>query len=232
MDIKKLFHNKNFLKFSDLSLNLIIIIGMVLIIQKWVIAPFAVFGSSMCNTLNYIDSKCEENFGEKIMLNEAIYLFNNPERGDIVVFHVDPTLNHNIDTEKKYYIKRVIGLPGETIEIKDGYVYVSKKDSQNSIKLEEKYLNDFNLGNTNPHIKSLSVFHVPENQYFVLGDNRNFSTDSRSCFQRSTSDECKNNASLAFVPVENIRGKAMFVWWPLKNTRLVQKPEYKELEEN
>ena len=92
----------------DLIINIGIIFVLVLVIQKWIIAPFDVSGASMCDTLNLINNECHNCYGEKIIINEAVYLFNEPERGDIVVFKVP-------NSEEKYFIKRIIGLPGETV---------------------------------------------------------------------------------------------------------------------
>lgn len=208
----------------DLAINLAIIFGLVLIIQKWLIAPFDVSGASMCDTLNIIDGKCVNEYGEKIIINEATYLFNEPERGDIVVFKADKDID-------KYFIKRVIGLPEETVEIRNGYIYITKKGETSSTKLEENYLNLTNKGNTRPYFSDMTVFEVPENNYFLLGDNRSSSTDSRSCFISSIKDSCKSDSTKAFIPRAQIRGKAWVVWWPLSNIRILQDGEYVELDQ-
>lgn len=207
----------------DVFINLVVIIILVLVIQKWIIAPFDVSGESMCDTLNQIDGKCADGKGEKIIINEAIYMFNDPERGDIVVFKVP-------ETEDTYYIKRIIGLPGDTVELKEGEIFITPAGSQKSIKIKEEYLNSTNRDNTQVLYSGLSVFEVPEEQYFVMGDNRMASTDSRSCFNRSIDLDCKNNPEKAFIPREAIRGKAWLIWWPLKNMRAVDKATYSELE--
>ncbi len=194
---------------ADLGINLAIIVILVLAIQKWLIAPFDVSGSSMCDTLNHINGECRGGYGEKIIINEAGYLFNDPQRGDIVVFQAP-------EGDDKYFIKRIIGMPGDTVEIKDGEVYL------NGDILEENYLNETNKGKTKIYLSNFSVFEVPEDQYFLLGDNRKASTDSRSCFSSSLSIECKNNPERAFVPREYIRGKAWVVWWPLSNIRVIE----------
>ena len=208
----------------DLGINIVIIFLLVIVIQKWVIAPFDVSGASMCNTLNFINEECEEGYGEKIVINEAGYFFGEPERGDIVVFSVPEQKTE--DDEDKYFIKRVVGLPGETIELKDGEVFITKKNGEKSIKIDEYYLKKKNKGKTVDHY-GMKVFQVPENYYFVLGDNRNNSTDSRSCFNNS-------NCTLekAFISKESIRGRAWFVWWPLKSIRGLNKLDYPELEES
>lgn len=207
----------------DLGINLGIIFILVLIIQKWIIAPFDVSGASMCDTLNIVKGKCTNGYGEKIIINEALYLFNKPERGDIVVFKVNDK-----DSEEKYFIKRVIGLPGDSIEIKGGYVYLTPNGSKEKVKLKETYLNVNNNGNTIVY-GGFNNFKVPENRYFVLGDNRQASTDSRSCFKSNISVTCKDHPEEAYVTREAIRGKAWVVWWPLQNIRALKHPDYPEL---
>ncbi len=206
--------------FLDLAINIAIIFVLVLIIQKWIIAPFDVHGQSMCDTMNFIDGKCKNGIGEKIIINEAVYIFNDPERGDIVVFNTK-------DSEDKYYIKRVIGLPGETVEIIDRKIYVTTTKGE-KIELNEAYLNLVNKDNTNSGYNSSSVFEIPEGKYLMLGDNRMNSTDSRTCFSGNTqnAEDCKNNPEKAFIDRENIRGKAWLVWWPLSNLRHIDGFEY------
>ena len=212
-------NKKILLWLADLAINLVVIFIFVFVIQKWLIAPFDVSGSSMCDTLNKIDGECQGSFGEKIIINEALYLFNEPQRGDIVVFKAP-------EQDEKYFIKRVIGIPGDKVEIKDGEVLL------NGAMLEENYLNESNKGNTKIYLSNFSTFEVPDDHYFLLGDNRKASTDSRSCFSSSLSIECKNNPERAFIPREYIRGKAWIVWWPLKNIRTIKQTIYEESSES
>jgi signal peptidase I len=119
--------------------------------------------------------------GQRLLIinDEIAYAFDEPERGDVIVFH--PPGNRRGD-----YIKRIIGLPGDTVEVKMESVYV------NDIKLHESYIKD-PPNYTYPPIK------VPENDYFVLGDNRNNSNDSHSGWM---------------VPRQNIIGKTWLSIWP------------------
>jgi signal peptidase I len=197
----------------DLLVNVAIIGILVIVIQKWIIAPFDVSGSSMCDTMNFIDGKCEQGSGEKIIVNKVPYLFGEPKRGEIIVFELD-----NEDGDK-YFIKRIIGLPGDKIRLSNGEVYLTVSGSDEEEKLNETYLNETNFGNTNPIFPEMNEFNVPEGKYFALGDNRAVSTDSRSCF---SIPECTLNPENAFVPREVIQGKAWLVWWPLHNIRVVK----------
>lgn len=128
------------------------------VVAAWVINNFVLFkmgvdGSCMESTLQHGDSM----FGLRIA-----YLFSEPERGDIITFWAPDTMD---DSEPKVYIKRIIGLPGETVEIKDGIVYID------GVALEEEY-------KQNPMQGTYGPYEVPEGCYFMLGDNRNLSHDS------------------------------------------------------
>lgn len=138
-------------------------------ILSWLITIGAAFILAYCIT-NYIIIKAEiptssmEStimVGDKIVGNRLAYLFSEPERGDIVIFKYP-------DNEEENYVKRVIGLPGETVEILDGKVYIN----QSSEPLEEPYLSVVMQDSFGPYV-------VPEGSYFMLGDNRNVSKDSR-----------------------------------------------------
>ncbi len=211
-------NNKILLWILDVGLNVGIIVGLVLVIQTWIIAPFDVSGASMCDTLNNINGKCENGYGEKILLNEAGYFAEEPQRGDIVVFKPE-------GQDDKYFIKRVIGLPNETVELKEGKVFVTDTNGK-SFELIENYLNETNKDDTQPFFSDLRVFEVPEDRYFLMGDNRKFSTDSRSCFEGQINSDCRKSPNLIFVPRSHIRGKALLVFWPIQNMRIIKHPEY------
>ena len=119
--------------------------------------------------------------GDRVIGYRLAYSFSEPERGDIIIFKFP-------DDESKLYIKRLIGLPGETVEIKEGKVFVDGE------ALDEPYLTVTTEGTFGP-------YSVPEGHYFMLGDNRNNSADSRYW----------NNTYLAR---EKIVGKAVFKYWP------------------
>jgi signal peptidase I len=119
---------------------------------------------------------------ERIFINKLVYKFEPISRGDVVVFWYP-------NDRTKSFIKRVVGLPGETVEIRQGRVYVDEKP------LEEPYILPAYLDSNN-----YPPFHVPQREYFVMGDHRDSSNDSRM-----------------FGPVraEYIYGKAVFAYWPM-----------------
>ena len=208
---------KNLLFFLvDVFLNAVIIVGLVFIIRVYLISPFRVYGPSMCNTLNYIGSQCLRENGEYIIVNKVIYRqfydfsFGKPERFDIVVFRPPQIMDD-------FYIKRIIGLPGETVKLIDGYVYILNDEHPEGFKLDEPYLNSSNQGNTLPHRRGYTVFEVPEDSFFVLGDNRRFSSDSRHCF----SDFGCTSVDKAFVSFKTIAGKAWISLWPFRMMRFL-----------
>jgi signal peptidase I len=121
------------------------------LVRTFLFENYRVLGHSMDPTL--------EN-DQFLVVNKLGYRFHEPERGDIIVFR-DPR------TDERKLIKRVIGLPGEVLEIKDGQVYVD------DYLLDESYV-------ANPGRYSLPATPIPEGQYFVLGDNRNNSSDSHN----------------------------------------------------
>ncbi len=117
--------------------------------------------------------------GNYVIVNKLAYKFGSPSRGDIIIFRYPP------DPQREPYIKRVIGLPGDVVEVSGGMVYV------NNQPLNEPYISappDYT-----------GTWTVPEGSLFVLGDNRNRSSDSHSW---------------GMVPLENVIGKAWIVYWP------------------
>ncbi len=214
----------------DLVINLAFIVMLALFIRTYIVSPFRVNGPSMCSTLNVIDEVCQRpgsSKEEKIIVNELIYQevagysFGKPKAGDIIVFR--PPGN---SVEKEYYVKRIIGEPGDTLKIVDGKVY--KLFNEEFIELNEDYLNSDNAGNTvvpGASIEEEVVYQVPDESYFVMGDNRGSSADSRSCFS-NFSQSCSPEDLNSYVHRSSIRGKAELVFWPFDNIRILEEVEY------
>lgn len=186
-------------------LELILLLGLVLFIRFYIFQFFRVSGPSMCPTLNQFDAECYHDNGEFIFVNEFLYSFKRePQRGEIVVFR-PPTTDKN-------YIKRVMGIPGDIVEIMNGKVYLTGGEYEHA-ELPESYLSAKNIGRT---FAKLDKFIVPEGEYLLFGDNRLESLDSRSCFEHTCTD---NNTP--FVAEDKIRGRAEFVIWPVTKARMV-----------
>jgi signal peptidase I len=205
----------------DVLLNIIIIVALVFIIRTYFISPFQVYGPSMCNTFNFFDNKCKNDYGEYLIVNKFSYQnffgwqVGLPQRGDIIVFH--PPGN-----ESEFYIKRIIGLPGETLKLKNGNVFIYNKDHPEGFELNEPYLSKENKGNTVQMRGDKTIFEIPEKGYFAMGDNRQHSTDSRICFQDTA---CANGQSF-YLTMDHIEGKAWLVLWPLNKLAIQQNPSY------
>lgn len=208
---------------ADIIINLVVVGVLVIFMRTFIMSPFQVHGISMCNTLNYFSDKCQSTFGDYIIINKSSYLrlpgwtVGTPQRGDIIVFR--PPQN-----QKEFFIKRVIGLPGESLKLIDGYVYIYNTTHPEGIKLDETYLNKENLGNTFA-TGGIDQFKIPENHYFVLGDNRIHSSDSRLCFKESSgSSSCGDKNITPFLTIDDIEGKAALALWP--NPRVLLTAKY------
>ncbi len=186
-------------------LEMIILIIFILFIRTYVFQLFRVNGPSMCPTLNQLERGCEYGDGEFIFVNEFVYNFlHSPQRGEIVVFK-DRELGKNL-------IKRIIGIPGDKVEVMEGKVYRTNVGTQKRVELVEPYLSEKNRGMTS---SSQDEFVVPAGQYLVFGDNRLESLDARLCFSHGCN---KNNSP--YIPESWIKGRAEFVIWP--NPRILK----------
>jgi signal peptidase I len=165
--------------FRDFVITIILAVVIFFALQ-FTMGNFVVIGASMQ------PSFYEE---ERVVVSKLAYKFHEPERGDVVVFLPPGNMEDDL-------IKRIIGLPGETVEVRDGVVYV------NNLPLDEPYIKQA------PNYQ-YSVEVVPENEYWVLGDNRNNSNDSHTGWT---------------VPREDMIGKAWLIIWPPDKWQVV--PDY------
>ncbi len=157
------------------AMALVIFIGLQASFQT-----FVVVGCSMEPNVQW---------GQRLVVNKAAYFFHEPQIGDVIVFHP-------VSSQQADYIKRIIALPGDTVEIRDEKVYV------NGSPLDEPYIED-------PPRYTMPQVEVPEDSYFVLGDNRNNSNDSHTGWT---------------VPRQNIIGKVWISIWPPGQWKLT--PDY------
>ena len=157
-------------------LYLLVIIGLAYLIVTFVGQRTKVSGPSMQNTLHN---------GDNLIVDKLSYRFHNPERYDIIVFPIK-------FEENTFYIKRIIGLPGETVQVKDGYTYINGKKLTSDIYGKEVM--------DEPGIAEEPI-KLGSDEYFVLGDNRNNSEDSRY-------------ADMGNVKKRNIIGKVWFIASP------------------
>ena len=163
------------------TIKFVILAALIVIpIRMFVFQPFIVSGESMYPTFNNADY---------LIIDEISYRFHTPERGDVVVFKYpnDPS---------RFFIKRIIGLPGDTVIFKDRSVTIKNSDHPDGMKLDEPYLTQITIPGQNTEVL------VTDNHYFVMGDNRGFSSDSRAW---------------GLLPRENITGTARLRLLPIKN---------------
>ncbi len=141
--------------FWELARFVLLAVIMVVPIRIFIAQPFIVSGSSMVPTFED---------GEYLIIDEISYRLNNPQRDDVVVFR------YPNDT-KKFFIKRIIGLPNETVDIKDNTITITNPEHPKGFTLDQSYIK--NSANGNIH------FELKDDEYFVMGDNRSASSDSR-----------------------------------------------------
>lgn len=169
----------------------VVAIGLALVIQAFLVKPYRIPSPSMVDTLE---------IGDRVLVNRVVYHLRDVEHGDILVFRYP--LNDDV-----VFIKRVVGLPGDRLQAKDGKLYV------NGVAQDEPYVHKTN-GVTDPTNPSGVIagttmsqpwglseeYTVPDGDYFMMGDNRTNSDDSRVWGP---------------VPEEDLIGEAFFVYWPL-----------------
>lgn len=155
----------------------------------------ALFSIYMCKSAVVQEGSMDPTLkaGDKVMINTAAYRFSSPQRGDIIAFRL------NEDSDSSIHIKRIIGLPGETVQITDGMVYI------NGQPLDEHY---GNAAIENPGIAAEPVT-LGEDEYFVMGDNRNNSQDSR-------------NSNVGVIHRDELLGRAWVRIWPLSDFGVIR----------
>lgn len=151
-------------------------IGLALLIQAFVVRPFIVSGNSMDPDIKN---------GQYLIIDEISYKVREPVRGEVIVFKAPPE-------PSKYYIKRIIGLPGDTVDIKGSVITITNTAHPKGLVLDESFIT--HKSSDNVHIT------VPEGQFYVMGDNRSGSYDSRSW---------------GMLPEANIRGRALLRLLPI-----------------
>jgi signal peptidase I len=182
---------KNFLDFSFETIRVVIVsLIIIFVVRSFIIQPFFVKGSSM-----------EPNFedGDYLIVNEIGYRLEEPKRGDVIIFRYpnDPS---------EYFIKRIIGLPGETIQISDGAITIFNAEHPEGFVLDEsRYLLD-SVVTTGSDLEELG-----EGEYYVLGDNRGASSDSRRW---------------GVLEKKYIIGKAWVRAWPFDSITVFESQDY------
>lgn len=172
----------------DILQTLLLAAALFMVVYLLIMRPYEVKGNSMYPYLK------DKEYVLTNLLTKRLFEF---KRGDVIVFKA-PT-----DPDKDF-IKRVIGISGDTILLKDSKVYVN-----NVIVNESRYLDPSVQTNGGAFLKENEPIQVPTDNYFVLGDNRSESSDSREW---------------GFVPKNNIIGKSFFVYWPLQDSMLIKNP--------
>ncbi|MDY6221220.1 MAG: signal peptidase I [Candidatus Alectryocaccobium sp.] len=187
----------------DYVVTIAIVIGIGFFVMNFILVNAEIPSGSMENTIMA---------GDRVFGNRLQYKFSDPKRYDIVIFKYP-------DDESQLFIKRVIGLPNETVIITGGEVYIADSGTVTDDIPDDELINDPTML---PGVKKLDdsftaeqmdttysgVFRVPENSYFMMGDNRNHSKDSRFWVNK-------------FVAKDKIIGKAVLRYWPLNKITLL-----------
>ncbi len=188
---------------AELPVLVLIAFVLALLLKTFLIQAFYIPSESMVPTLE---------IGDRVLVNKVVYEIREPRRGEVVVFRDEPDIP-GLDTRsvgervldfltsglgaspnERDFIKRIIGLPGETIEVREGVVHINGQPLEEVVSGDGGYLLE-------PDLSDFGPVTIPDGQYFVMGDNRRNSADSRS--------------ALGPVPREELIGRAFVVIWPL-----------------
>lgn len=168
--------------------TVLVALVLAIVLYLFIMTPHEVVGNSMHPTYKN---------GEFLMANKISYRMSEPQRGDVIIFKFSDTQD---------FIKRIIGTPGDEIMIKDGKMYIN-----GDLLDESSYLSESVITNGGSYLHEGQTITIPDGQYFVCGDNRTNSSDSRE-----------------FGPIEEakIKGKAWIVYYPFSEFRVVQHESY------
>jgi signal peptidase I len=180
--------------FLDIIETFVIALSVFLVFYLLLVQPHQVNGQSMVPTFQS---------GEFVLTDKISYKFGNPQRGEVVVFHAPESANCPEGTGCDF-IKRVLAIPGDTVEVKENRIWV------NGTPLNEPYIPDEFQTLPGKFTKDRVITLGPD-EYFCSGDNRPYSSDSRAWGP---------------VPKSNIVGKAFFRYWPLNVAGIIKKAEY------
>jgi signal peptidase I len=169
--------------------SIVIALAITVVLYLFFLTPHEVVGRSMFP--NFQD-------GDYLLANKVIYKFNKPQRGEVIIFKF---------SETEDFIKRVIGLPGDTVSLKDGKYYIN-----GSILDESEYLEDSVYTDGENYLHEGESIVVPEGEYFVSGDNRSHSTDSRA---------------FGTIDFSSIKGRVWLRYFPFNTFWIVDHAKYK-----
>jgi len=182
-------HMKQFLlSLLDVGKVVVIAVVTVVLVRDFLVQPFLVSGLSMAPTFDN---------GDYLLIDELTYRFRLPERGEVVVFR-PPEDPHT------FYIKRIIGLPGEALELRDGKVWIINDAHPEGVVLAEPYL-------SSGLVTAGKTLVLGNSEYFVMGDNRSYSKDSRTW---------------GALPAHNIVGIVRLRLWPIGKAQAFGAPQY------
>jgi signal peptidase I len=204
---------------AELPVLIIIAFVLALVLKTFLVQAFFIPSSSMEPTLQV---------GDRVLVNKLAYTFREPRRGEVVVFSVDgPGLPQPAPVNplerlvrglgsglgvtagsERDFIKRIIGLPGDVVAMREGIVTINGTPLPEAPASEGGYLSE-------RHLEPFGPFTVPQGQYFMMGDNRPNSSDSRY--------------SLGTIPRDRLVGRAFVIIWPLSHVDVLPIPEYGDI---